>query len=87
MYDHPESYVGADTHPSARHLGRFFGPERLNFLRQEVRQERYRLFEELLVRYDTDGVEVDLSIDNEFGPFCRFEDVPKLAPVLTEWLA
>ncbi|MDA1314851.1 MAG: hypothetical protein O2968_16075 [Acidobacteria bacterium] len=86
VYDHPEYYVGPDNHPNARHLGRFFGPTRLSFLRPEVREERFRLFEELLSRYETDGVEVDLSIDNEFGPFCRFEDVPRLAPVLTEWL-
>ena len=85
-YDHPEYYVGADNHPDARQLGRFFGPARMNFLRPEVRDERFRLFEELLTRYDTDGVEVDLSIDNEFGPFCRFGDVPRLARVLTEWL-
>ena len=28
VYDHPEYYVGPDSHPSARHLGRFFGPTR-----------------------------------------------------------
>lgn len=86
-YDHPEYYVGEDSHTDAQQLGRFFGPNRMNFLRPEVRDERLRLFEELLTRYETDGVEVDLSIDNEFGPFCRFDDVPRLAPVLTEWLA
>jgi hypothetical protein len=86
-YDHPEYYVGPDSHPNARHLGRFFGPSRMNFLRPEVRDERFHLFEELLSRYESDGVEVDLSIDNEFGPFCRFEDVPKLAPLLAQWLA
>ena len=86
VYDHPEFYVGPDSHLNARHLGRFFGPARLSFLRREVRQERFRLFEELLVRYETDGVEVDLSIDNEFGPFCRFSEVGWLATVLTEWL-
>jgi len=86
-YDHPAYYVGEDSHPAARQLGRFFGPARMNLLRPEVRDERFRLFEELLTRYETDGVEVDLSIDNEFGPFCRFDDVSRLAPVLTEWLA
>lgn len=86
-YDHPEYYVGDDSHSDARQLGRFFGPSRMNFLRPGVRDERFRLFDELLTRYETDGVEVDLSIDNEFGPFCRFEDVSRLAPVLTEWFA
>ena len=87
VYEHPEHYVGSDSHPAASELGRFFGPARMNFLRAGVREERFRLFEELQVRYESDGVEVDLSIDNEFGPFCRFEEVPKLAPILTEWLA
>ena len=86
VYDHPEYYVGPDNHANVRHLGRFFGPARLSFLRQEVREERFRLFEELLSRYETDGVEVDLSIDNEFGPFCRFDEVDRLVPVLTTWL-
>ena len=85
-YDNPQYYVGDDNHPSAKQLGRMFGPERLSFLHAEVRRERFELFEELLTRYETDGVEVDLSLDNEFGPHCRFDEVPQLALVLTEWL-
>ncbi len=85
-YDNPQYYVGDDNHPLAKHLGRMFGPERLSFLHAEVRRERFQLFEELLTRYETAGVEVDLSLDNQFGPHCRFDEVPQLALVLTEWL-
>ena len=59
----------------------------MNFLHPEVRQERFRIFEELLSRYETDGVELDLSIDNEFGPLSPFRDVERLAPILTRWIA
>ena len=85
-YDNPQYYVGDDNHPLARQLGRMFGLNRLSLLHAAVRRERFELFEELLTRYETDGVEVDLSLDNEFGPHCRFDEVPQLAPVLTEWL-
>ena len=86
VYDHPEFYVGEDPHPLAKQLGRFFGPRRMSFLHAEVRRERFLIFEELLWRYDSDGIEIDLSIDNEFGPFCRFAEVEDLKPVLTEWI-
>lgn len=85
--DNPQFRVGEDDRPNKQHLGRFFGPRRLNFLHKEVRDERFRIFEELLSRYPTDGVELDLSIDNEFGPLCRFDQVEKLAPILTGWIA
>ena len=86
VYDNPQFYVGQDNDPRAKLLGRFFQPIRLNFLHPEVRRERFLIFEELLSRYETDGIEIDLSIDNEFGPFCRFGEVERLAPVLTRWL-
>ena len=82
-----ELQVGSDSDPQAKNLGRFFQSYRLNFLNPEVRQERFRIFEELLTRYESDGVELDLSLDNEFGPFCRFPEVDQLAPVLTKWIA
>ena len=87
VLDNPQFWVGEDDHPQARLLGRFFRPSRMNFLHPEVRQERFRIFEELLSRYETDGVELDLSIDNEFGPLSPFWDVERLAPILTRWIA
>ena len=57
-----------------------------SFLHPEVRHERFSICEELLTRYDTDGIELDLSIDNDFGPFCRFAEVGRLAPILTQWI-
>ena len=36
------------------------------YIAQEVRDERFAIFAELLTRYDTDGVEVDLSLNNEY---------------------
>ena len=81
-----ELQVGEDDDPRAKSIGRFFKEKRLNFIHPEVRQERFRLFEELLTQYESDGVELDFSIDNEFGPICRFNELEKLAPILTEWI-
>ena len=86
VFDNPQFYVGEDDHPQAQFLGRMFSTGRLNFLHAEVRRERFRIFEELLTRYQSDGVELDFSLDNEFGPFCRFGEVARLAPVLTQWI-
>lgn len=86
-YDHPQYQVGLDTDPRANEPARFFGPARFSFLHEEVRQERFRICEELLTRYETDGIELDLSIDNDFGPLCKYGEVGLLAPVLTQWIA
>lgn len=81
-----ELQVGEDDHPKAKIIGRFFKEKRLNFVHPEVRRERFLLFEELLTRYESDGIELDLSIDNEFGPFCRFSEIETMAPLLTNWI-
>lgn len=86
VYDNPHLYVGEDDDPRAVNLGRFLGPTRMNFLQEEVRKERFLIFEELLSRYESDGVELDLSIDNEFGPMCRFRAIDQYASALTEWI-
>lgn len=86
-YDHPQYQVGPDNDPRAAKPARFFGPERFSFLHEEVRRERFRICEELLTRYETSGIELDLSIDNEFGPFCKYGEVDRLAPLLTRWIA
>ena len=86
VFDNPQFYVGEDSASQAKFLGRMFSPKRLNFLHPEVRKERFLIFEELLTRYESDGVEVDLSLDNEFGPLCRFDEVGELAPILTQWI-
>lgn len=70
--------VGVDEDPRARHIS----PVRLNFIHPEVREERLRIFEELLSRYTTDGVEVH----SEVLPICRFDQVGRCAPLLTRWL-
>lgn len=83
-YDHPQFQVGEDQDPRAKHLS----PTRFNFLHPEVRQERFLVFEELLARYPTDGIELILAhSEAAAGPFCKFSEVPKLAPVLTKWLS
>ena len=80
-------HVGRDSDPREKLLGRFFGPKRLSFLHAEVRQERFLIFEELLSRYESDGIELDLSLDNEFGPFCKFGELNRLAPLITQWIS
>ena len=77
--DHPEFQVGQDQDPRAAHVS----PLRFSFLRREVREERLLLFEELLSRYETDGVALDLV---QHAPLCRFDQVDALAPVLTQWI-
>lgn len=86
VYNNPQFQVGPDDDPRAKKPARFFGPERFNFLHPQVRQERFLIAEELLSRYQTDGLELDLSIDNDFGPFCLYREVSRLAPGLTQWI-
>ena len=80
VYDHPELQVGMDEDPRARHVD----PMRFSFLHPELREERLRLFGELLSRYETDGVMLNLC---DYVPLCRFDQVDTLAPLLTEWMS
>ncbi len=70
--------VGRDSDPRAEYVS----PVRLNFIYPEVREERLRIFEELLSRYETDGVEVH----SEVLPICQYSQVSHCAPLLTQWL-
>ena len=79
VFDHAHCEVGPETDPRATTIS----PRRFSFLHKEVREERFRVFEEMLVRYPTDGVELDLV---DFVPLCRFDEVRRLAPLLTDWL-
>ncbi len=82
VYSHPEFHVGEETDPRAKGLS----PTRFNLLHEEARNERFRVAEELLSRYETDGMELNLAEDDFFGPYCRFDEVDRLAPLLTEWI-
>jgi hypothetical protein len=79
VYDHPEYEVGEEEDERAEGVN----PRRFSFLHEEVRHQRFVLFEELLCRYETDGVDLDLA---DHVPLCRFDEVETLAPVLTDWL-
>ncbi len=79
VFDHPRFEVGPEKDPRARYAH----PRRFSFLHQAVRDERLAVFEEMLTRYATDGVEINLT---EFVPLCRFDEVDRLNPLLTEWL-
>ena len=82
VYEHPEFQVGPDSDPRARSLP----ATRFNFLRPEVQRERFAVAEELLTRYETDGIELNLA-DFDFPfPFCRFSEVGQLRSVLTAWI-
>lgn len=80
VYNNPQFQVGEDPDEWARRVP----PERFSFLHSAVREERFRVFEELLTRYETDGVELILS---ELIPMCRFREVSQLKPILTAWIA
>jgi len=79
VFDNPKFQVGKENDPRAKHVD----PARFSFLHAEVRRERFRVFEELLVRYETDGIELNLV---DFAPFCLFSQVGRLSEVLTAWL-
>ena len=77
--DNPQFKVGIDPDPRAEGILK----TRFNFLHEEVRNERFRLFEEMLTRYETDGIELNLTMTM---PFCRFGQVSRLAPIMTQWI-
>jgi len=74
----PQFQVGNDDDPHARNLP----ATRFSFLYPEVRRERFLIFEELLSRYEVDGVEVQA----EFPPLCKLKQVQELTPIFTQWL-
>lgn len=77
VFNNPQLRVGVDSDPRAQHVS----PTRLNFMRPEVREERLRIYEEFLTRYETDGVEVQ----SEVLPLCQYRETTRCAPLLTEW--
>ncbi|MFN0165364.1 MAG: hypothetical protein ACKV22_02950 [Bryobacteraceae bacterium] len=78
VFDNPRLQVGKDEDPRAKDLL----PTRLNFLHPEVRRERFLIFEELLARYESDGIE--LFFDSP--PPCKLSQVGEFAPALTQWI-
>ena len=79
VYEHPEYQVGPEDDPRAEYVS----PERFSFLHAPVREYRFRMFAELLSRYTTDGIELNLLNDI---PFCPFRDAQALTPLMTDWL-
>ena len=77
VFDNPQLRVGKDPDPRAKHVS----PTRMNFIYPEVRKERLQVYGELLARYETDGVEVQ----SEVLPLCKYDQVDRCAPLLTEW--
>ena len=79
VYEHPEFQVGEEEDPRASDAS----VTRFSFLHPEVRAERFQVSEELLARYETDGIELNMT---DFVPFCRFDEVEELAPIMTQWI-
>ena len=79
VYDHPEFQIGPEEDPRASSCD----PKRFSFLHDQVRQQRHAVFAELLERYATDGIDLDLA---DHVPMCRFEQAAELAPLMTGWL-
>ena len=77
--DNPQFQVGDDPDPKAKGIS----TSRFSFLHEEVRQERLRLFEEMLAAYETDGIELNLT---SAMPYCKFSEAERLAPIMTQWL-
>ena len=80
VYEHTDYEVGPEDGPHATAVD----PRRFSFLHEDVRQTRFVVYEEMLSRYETDGIQLDLTT---FVPFCRFDQVNKLAPIMTQWIA
>lgn len=78
VFDNPQLRVGPDDDPRAEHVS----PTRMNFMYPAVREERLRIYEELLTRYETDGIEVQ----SEVLPICKYSEAARCAPLLTAWL-
>ena len=78
-FDNPHFQVGKDEDSRSKYTD----STRFNFLHEEVRDERFRLFEEMLTGYETDGVVLNLT---ELVPLCKFSEVNDLSNVLTEWI-
>ena len=64
VYEHPEFQVGEEDDPRASDAS----TTRFSFLHPEVREERFQVSEELLARYETDGIELNMT---DFVPFCQ----------------
>lgn len=79
VYDHAHCEVGRESDPRAAGVS----ARRFSLLHEDVRDERFGVFQEMLERYPTDGVELSLV---DFVPMCRFDQVDQLRPLLTEWL-
>ena len=77
--DNPQFHVGEDPDPRAKDIDKM----RFNFLHDRVREERFPVFEELLSKYETDGIELNLTSSM---PYCRFDQAGELAPVMTQWI-
>ncbi len=78
VFNNPQFRVGQEEDPRAKHVS----ATRMNFMFPEVRDERLRIYEELLARYETDGVEVQ----SEVLPICKYSEAARCAPLLTDWL-
>ena len=79
-FDNPHLQVGEDEDPRSAHTDR----TRFNFLHQELREERFRLFKELLDGYETDGLVLNFT---ELVPLCKFSEVDDLSVLLTGWIS
>lgn len=76
VFDNAQLQVGPDADPRGR-----LSPTRLSFMFPEVRQERIRIYEEFLSRYETDGVEVEVN----WLPLCKYSQIRQCAPLLMQW--
>ena len=75
-YENPEVMIGEED-PDRPHVSTC-----LDFARQDVREERLAVLEEVCDRYGADGVEIDEYVRVFFKP----SEVRQNTPILTEWM-
>lgn len=78
-FDNAHFQVGDDSDPRSENVD----STRFNFLHEQVREERFRLFKELLADYETDGIVLNFT---EQVPLSKFSEVGELSAELNQWL-
>ena len=82
VMDHPERQVGPEPDVAEAKYDR---PNRLSFVYPEVRENRLAVIRELVARYPTDGVDVNLV--SGIMPLIARRDVPEHTQTITDWIA
>jgi hypothetical protein len=78
--EHPEWQVGEEPdYPESEHDS----PNRITYARPEVRANRLAVINELVSKYPSDGIELNM---NDYAPFIARREVEEHIETMTEWM-